>query len=1718
MPASTPAAEPRCIDRRYQLKEIIGRGGMGLVYKAFDITVRRDVALKTIRGSANRLALELFRKECSVLATLCHPNIVEIFDIGEFDEDGERKPYFVMPFLPGRALSDLISGASQRLTVERTVEIIVQTCRGLQAAHESNVVHRDLKPSNIFVMQDDSVKIIDFGIVHMTDSHTTMTIKGGTLPYMSPEQVQMQPASALSDLFSLGVILYETLTKRRPFEGSSESEVVEAILHRIPPPASDLNPAVSQLVSRVVHKAMAKQPWYRFSNAREFSEVLQKALRNEPIEIFDAIRIQPRMQRATKATEQGDYQFANEILGELEAEGHLDPAIPFLRTQIEKGKRQKTIAQLLESARTRIEEEEYLLALQKIEEVLQLDPTNVSALAVKNNIEHRRSEQKIDEWFRLARQHLDNHAFSHARDAMQTVLQLSPKDSRALQMLAEVDRKEQEYLRIRGEKEQLYKSALDAWQGGEVTGALSRLERLIELDRRAPDTSTPERGVSIQSLYNQVRSEHDAMKNAYEEARRYLGDHNFVMALSICDQYLGKYPGYPLFQALKFDVEERERQEWSQLIADIDRRVELEPDLNQRVSILKEALDLHPGEAHFERALRLMRDKRDLVQSIVNRARNLEERSQFPDALAQWEILQSVHQQYPGLEIEIGRLKDRRAQWARGEAKSRWVGLIDHLLESSDYSRAGELLEDALAEFPEDPELLDLQKLVQQGVERCNDARSLLAEAQDLFANRHYGDGIARLHRAYELDPRNSALRADLLATLLERARIELDAGGDAGDLLIEEVLTLDPDNTLGNSLKVIALDRKREEFVTQCVRQARQLQVSGKLEEALAEIERGLSLYPDEARLMQPSGILRRAVQELRGKRDEFVTRCLAQSQELRAAGNLQRAIGQAEQGLASYPEEPRLLELLASLQTALKDYRDHREEFVNLCVTEARKLQDAGDLNGAVAQIARGLASYPEEARLKDLQAFLKDVIEKSREDLVTRCIAQALKQHAIGDFEKALQIIDGGLSSYPEDDHLLRIRADLEKEAATQRQVARQQKITHHFHTIQQAMAVEDWGAAKLAIQIALREFPGEEAFRQPDEQVRKGLYQLELKQLIAQVRESLDRNELQETAEKLRTSREEFGDDPSWRALESEFKRRQVYEAGLTEAEQRRQDGDYVQGQQLLLSLADPPDKRAALLLNAITLEQKQKQHDQAINQGRVESERLRRKGDYAGAVAVWDRLCGEFPGDDGFVSERQIARRLESERREKIAAHHAAVQDALAIKDWPQARIAVQRAQHEFPSEESFKKLSEDVRQKQRQSEIEVLAETKRRREEVIIGCLDHARELLAAGDPHRALSQVDDTLLTYPGESRLLELRGILQNTVRDHQSRNELAIVAGKVREKLTAGDLSTARTLIDAANQAHPGEALIVTLKREVEVETVRREKLGEAQTLYEHGKLSKAEKICRELLAAGPGDVSAITLVERIAAQMSNRQGRRPSGFLAFFRSHSKIVAGCTCLVGILVFMVIRSSTPATKKKGSSTPSPKMTSAQASAPEELTPTGLAARPKTAPPEPSTPPSEVEAERPERSRTPRRKTTPKPDLTQMKEVPKVVASPPPAPTQTAEAHTQTNLPPPQPKLTSGLDCGPVLPLRTYGGRILGTIRWSNPDGQRGLVTICSGRASPFGEVSGNLPGGVRVILTPDPWVSITEPPSEKNGWARFAFETDGRIPRIEFRWRVIQ
>ncbi len=835
---------------RYEIKERLPKqGAMGVVYRAWDHQTRRIVVLKTIGDVRNTTALDHFKKERDILSTINHANIVDVYDIGEMEFEGELKPFFVMPFLPGAALDQLIAG--QRLTVERTVEMVTQVCRGLQAAHDRGVIHRDLKPSNIFVIDEvGTVKIIDFGVAHLSD-HTGTGVKG-TLLYMSPEQIQSHPLGPASDLFSLAVVCYEALTGQRPFQGSSQAEITHKIVHYTPPMVSDLNPAVSTLLSQVIHAAMAKRTQHRFASAREFGEALQRALHNRPIDRFDPKRAEPRIQKARRALETGQLDFAGSVLGELEAEGHLHPEMRPLRRQIDQAVRERNVRQLLDSARHFLVEEEYALARQKVQQALQSAPGHLEALEIQTEIDLKWTSQQVAEWLRLGREHLEGQSFTQAREAGQSALSLRPGDPDALQLIAETGRAEEQIARARSEAAEIFQSAREAYDRGEISAALSKAERVLEYDRQTPDKGAPDLAMMHQDFYNDVRGEHDAIRQAVVDVRRLVQEKDFQAAYEICDRYLARYPRDPQFRALKLEADHSERQHISAYIAEVERQVSAEGDLDRRVAILEKAAAAYPREDHFKRALTQAVEKRDLTASVGERARQLEERGQFAEALSQWETLRSIHPAYPGLERHIERLTARRDQQQRDEARQRRVNQIRRLIDGGRYEEAIRACDAALAEFPGSEDLRAAAEDAAERRKRALEIEHLMSEGHGFLTRGDFEQGIALLRQAFELDRHNDASRTVLVNALLSRAKNLQQTDPFRAGELAGQVLKIDPAHRGAAELQVTLAEIRKQAAIAGALERAEALQQEGNRQGARQVLQAALSTYPGDPLLTQ--------------------------------------------------------------------------------------------------------------------------------------------------------------------------------------------------------------------------------------------------------------------------------------------------------------------------------------------------------------------------------------------------------------------------------------------------------------------------------------------------------------------------------------------------------------------------------------------------------------------------------------------------------------------------------------------------------------------------------------------------------------------------------------------------------------------------------------------------------------------------------------------------
>jgi len=261
---------------RYEILQELGQGAMGVVYRARDPLIDRVVAIKTINLSHELddkdKDEERFYQEARAAGRLSHPNIVTIHDIGKSGDIA----FIAMEFLQGRELRDIMN-EGERLPVSQILAIATQVARGLAYAHEHDVVHRDIKPSNIMLIRDGHVKITDFGIARMSTSavRTQTGMVLGSPKYMSPEQVLGKTIDARSDIFSLGVTLYEMLAGVAPFRGDNVNVIMYQTLNVTPPPPSSLNPQVPEMLDYILAKALDKNIESRYQTALEFAEDLR---------------------------------------------------------------------------------------------------------------------------------------------------------------------------------------------------------------------------------------------------------------------------------------------------------------------------------------------------------------------------------------------------------------------------------------------------------------------------------------------------------------------------------------------------------------------------------------------------------------------------------------------------------------------------------------------------------------------------------------------------------------------------------------------------------------------------------------------------------------------------------------------------------------------------------------------------------------------------------------------------------------------------------------------------------------------------------------------------------------------------------------------------------------------------------------------------------------------------------------------------------------------------------------------------------------------------------------------------------------------------------------------------------------------------------------------------------------------------------------------------
>lgn len=432
---------------KYEVIEELGKGAMGIVYKAYDSLMARYVALKTMSytNAADPDFKKRFYKEAQAPGRLRHDNIVIIYELGE----DQGIPFIAMEFLEGSDLLHLMQ-SGYIFTLKKVIDIVVQVCEGLNFAHQNGIIHRDVKPANIFLLPTGRVKIVDFGIAQISQSSllTKTGVMLGTPSYMSPEAVKCDPTSGRSDQFAVGVILFELLTGRRPFEGENYTSILYKILHEKPASVRDFFPTCPTELEAVVMKALSKNPDDRFMDLSSMSRRLKKfmtemdqdAALDTTISITRSGLEEPslKVEVIQRYIREGKFDLASRVLDRLRSSGESAEILEALYGEIQEKKRAIRIDELLSEGSNFFEDDHFDLALECFNEALIIDPENPRALEWVRKTHQKESEkrlrQSIEGYIDKGRNLMQLRQFSDALRVFGEAIKLNPSDAELAEM------------------------------------------------------------------------------------------------------------------------------------------------------------------------------------------------------------------------------------------------------------------------------------------------------------------------------------------------------------------------------------------------------------------------------------------------------------------------------------------------------------------------------------------------------------------------------------------------------------------------------------------------------------------------------------------------------------------------------------------------------------------------------------------------------------------------------------------------------------------------------------------------------------------------------------------------------------------------------------------------------------------------------------------------------------------------------------------------------------------------------------------------------------------------------------------------------------------------------------------------------------------------------------------------------------------------------------
>ncbi len=919
---------------RYEVQAELGRGGFGRVFRAFDPTVGRLVAIKTLTASGEQDMLTRFRNEAAAAGRLRHQNIVIIYDFGEH----EGAPFLVMELLDGEDIERIITN-NRPLTLLKKLDIMMQSAAGLHHAHSKGIVHRDVKPANIMLLSDGSVKIMDFGIALLTQATADrITPQGsmlGTLPYMAPEQFFGSPSSAMTDIFAYGVTSYKLLTGAHPFHAAELGSMMHKIANQQPPLLRTVIPECPEALEQVLSKLLAKSPESRYQSLEDAQFDL------EPV-IIDLRRenVSELLTESRNLIAADQWETAQMVVRQVI---EIDPGNRTARELREGIQRQlkdravrPQITALVSAGREQLVVRQFDDAIQKFESALRLDKSNpeLHRLIEEAKAASERA-RRADKLLEEARQALHREDLTAAHDSIAEALSADPDHAQAEALLGNV-RERMESRR----REQRLRDSLSQLKGLMLLQSFDEaIEAATRIQLEYPESAEAGKILDKARREQQVQARRQRLQAAVDEAKELLRNRHFSQAVAKLSEWQAEFPeAAELRDLASYAAEELQAEKQAKVIARATaetRALVVAGNFDTALDRLRSALHEYPTLSAL----------RDLVQSVASDKAEHQRNTALSEVLEKGAALVKGERFSEAIEAigafvraygdntALGPLRKQAEEGLEHQRRAAAVRKLvldaQALLDEGRPGTATQVLQQGTVQFPGNTELARLLGVAENNLREQQQAEAIskiIAEAESSARAKRFDNALELIdegQRKYPTADRLRRCREAIVAShatferdrlrreMVERVRL-LHSQGKAAEALeaIETALANGVEDpsllALKQKIDKDLVERRRSDEMRQAINQAQALLDGGQIQSATQLLQNATRLFPSEE---QFKILMQQAEERLQQQqRTEAIAKALQDAEARTNANDFDRAIQVLDEAVRRYGSDDAL------------------------------------------------------------------------------------------------------------------------------------------------------------------------------------------------------------------------------------------------------------------------------------------------------------------------------------------------------------------------------------------------------------------------------------------------------------------------------------------------------------------------------------------------------------------------------------------------------------------------------------------------------------------------------------------------------------------------------------------------------------------------------------------------------------------------------------------